>query len=377
MSKVESIILLKLILRRVHLILAVASGLFLINLSITGALLIYAKEIQTIINPQYWLLGDNHNNKQQHLLTLSDLTAKIEQQTEQKIQFIQPEENRQIAWQVRLQNKHYLSINPYTGEILLAYEFSDTFYGFSMSWHRWLLYTNDANERPMQVWVSIASLIFIFELIIGFILWAKPKHRLKRLKIRWKTKNKIRFTQLHGTIGVIFCIPLILISFSGIAFYWPDATKQIIESLSFSKIQQHNYRHQLLPNQEKFELDKAYNVAMSALTDGKVYRIYLPDNAGTPLALRIKMPNESHANSWIWVNPYTGELLSSFDASETSVTTKIWNFKYKFHIGDFIGWPVKVLWLLISLMPCFFILSGIYLLIKRKPTSNYSMMRVK
>lgn len=369
--------MLKLILRRVHLILALASGLFLINLSITGALLIYAKEIQTIINPQYWLLGDHHNNKKQHLLTLSELTAKIEQQTEQKIQFIQPEENRQIAWQVRLENKHYLSINPYTGEILLAYDFSDTFYGFTMSWHRWLLYTNDANERPMQLWVSIASLTFIIELIIGFILWAKPKHRLKRLKVRWKAKNKILFTQLHGTIGVICCIPLMLISFSGIAFFWPDATKQVVELLSFSKTQQHNYQHQLLNNQENRQLDKAYNVALSALADGKVYRIYLPDNTSTPLALRIKMPNESHANSWSWANPYTGELLSSFDASETSIATQIWNFKYKFHIGDFIGWPVKVLWLLISLMPCFFVLSGIYLWIKRKPASNHSMMKVK
>ena len=361
--------------RRIHLLLALASGFFLINLSITGALLIYAKDIQTIINPQYWLLGDNHSNKKQHLLTLSELTAKIEQQTEQKIQFIQPEENRQIAWQVRLENKHYLSINPYTAEILLAYEFSDTFYGFTMSWHRWLLYTNDTNEKPMQLWVSIASLVFIIELIIGFTLWVKPKHRLKRLNVRWKAKNKIRFTQLHGTIGVIFCIPLILISFSGIAFFWQDATKQIIESLSFSKIQQHNYQHQLLSNKEP-QLDKAYNVAKAALADGKVFRIYLPSNAGTPLALRIEMPNESHASSWSWANPYTGELLSSFDASETSVATQVWNFKYKFHIGEFIGWPVKVLWLLISLMPCFFILSGIYLWVKRKPTSNYSMTKV-
>ncbi len=358
--------MLKTALRRIHLILAVTSGLFLINLSITGALLTYAKEIQTMINPQYWLLEDNQHQKPLQLLTLSALTKKIEQQTTQKIQFIQPEENQQSPWQVRLKNNHYLSINPYTGDILLAYEFSDTFYGFTMSWHRWLLYTNDANDRPMQLWISIASLIFIFELMIGFILWAKPKHRLKRLKVRFKAKNKIRFTQLHGTIGVIFCIPLILISFSGIAFFWQDATKQIIESVSFSEIEQSNYQHKQLPIQERFQLDKAYNAALSALSDGKVYRIYLPDNFGSSLALRIKMPSESHAYSWSWANPYTGEFLSSFDASQTSTATKIWYFKYKFHIGEFIGWPVKVLWLLISLMPCFFVISGIYLWIQRK-----------
>lgn len=358
--------MLKLALRRVHLILALASGLFLINLSITGALLIYAKEIQTIINPQYWLLESNQYQKPRQLLTLSALTKKIEQQIDQKIQFIQPEENRQLPWQVRLENKHYLSVDPYTGNILLAYEFSETFYGFTMFWHRWLLYTDDDNERPMQLWVSIASLIFIFELIIGFSLWIKPKHRLKRLKVRWKAKNKIRFTQLHGSIGVIFCIPLILISFSGIAFFWQDATKQIVETLSFSKVQQHNYQHQLMPNQKEHQLDKAYNSAKLALADGEVYRIYLPKNASTPLTLRIKMPNESHAYSWSWSNPYTGEFLNSFDASKTSTATQIWNFKYNFHIGDFIGWPVKVLWLLISLIPCFFVFSGIYLWMKRK-----------
>ena len=358
--------MLKLALRRVHLILALASGLFLINLSITGALLSYAKEIQAAINPQYWLLPDNKSQKLRPLLPLSTLTKRLEQQTKQKIQFIQPEENPQTPWQVRLENKHYLSVNPYTANILLAYEFSDTFYGFTMSWHRWLLYTDNDNERPMQLWVSIASLIFIFELIMGFILWVKPKHRLKRLKVRWKAKNKIRFMQLHATLGLIFCIPLILIAFSGISFFWPDETKQTVEWLSLSKVEQPNYQHAPLISQENLQLDKAYNAATSSLAEGSVYRIYLPNDKETALALRIKMPQESHAYSWSWADPYSGELLSIFDASQTSIATKIWNFKYKFHIGEFIGWPVKLLWLFISLMPCFFVLSGVYLWIKRK-----------
>lgn len=366
----ESLTLLKLFLRRIHLILAFASGLFLINLSITGALLLYAKDMRTVINPQYWVVDEVNQQKGQPFLTLAELTEKIEQQTEQKIQFIQPEENKQSAWQVRLMNKNYLSVNPYTGDLLLAYEFSDTFYGFIMSLHRWLLYKNDDNERPFQLWISIATLIFIFELIIGVILWSKPKHRLKRLKVRWKAKNKIRFTQLHGTIGIFFCIPLILISFSGIAFFWQDATKQIVESLSFSRIQQHNFQHKLLPTFENFQLNKAYGAAKLALSEGEVHRIYLPEDNASPLSLRVKMPNETHAYSWSWANPVTGEFLDSFDASDTSLATKIWNFKYKFHVGEFIGWPVKVLWLLISLVPCFFIISGLYLWLQRKPSSH-------
>lgn len=358
--------MLKLVLRRVHLFLALASGLFLVNLSLSGALLLYAKEIQTLINPQYWLLEESLHQEKQELLPLSELTAKVEQQTKQKIQFIQLEKNQQLPWQVRLENKQYLSINPYTGGILLSYQFTDTFYGFIMSWHRWLLYKNDANERPLQLWISIASLVFIIEVVIGFILWVKPKHRLKRLKVRWKAKNKIRFNQLHGTAGVMLCIPLMLIAFSGIAFFWQDASKQIVETLSFSKIQQHNYQHQLQPNQEEWQLDKAYRAAKAALAEGEVYRIYLPKDASSPLALRIKMPDESHAYSWSWANQYSGNILNSFDASDTSLATQVWHFKYKFHIGEFIGWPIKILWLLISLTPCFFIFTGVYLWLKRK-----------
>lgn len=358
--------MLKTSLRRIHLILAFVSGLFLISLSLSGALLVFAKEIQSSISPQYWQLAEHFSHEKQPLLPLSELTKRIEQQTGKKINFIQPEVDLQVAWQVRLANKQYLSINPYTGTILLEYGFYDSFYGFVMAWHRWLLYSNDADERPMQIWLSIASLFFITELLVGFYLWIKPKHRLKRLQVRWRAKNKVLIYQLHGSLGVVCGVPLLLIAFSGIAFFWPDASKQVVEWFSFSKIQQHNYQHQVLPHQGKYQLNKAYKVAHSALASGNVYRIYLPQDQGAPLALRIAMPNESHAYSWSWANPYTGDLLHSFDASNVSLATQIWNFKYKFHIGDFIAWPIKILWFLLSLLPSFFVISGVYLWLKRK-----------
>lgn len=368
--------MLKNTLRRVHLILAFASGLFLINLSISGALLLYAKDIQTFINPQYWLVIDNSNQTGQPLLPLSKLTESIELETKQQIQFIEPTSDNKKAWQVRLRNERYLSVNPYTGNILLAYDLSDTFYGFVMSWHRWLLYKDDQNNKPMQLLVSIASLILIIELIVGVILWLKPKHKLKSLKVRWQSKNKVRLMQLHGTIGVFFFIPLILIAFSGLGFYWPDQTKKIVEWLSFSKVESHNFKYAVEPKltqfpqlsiQNKLQLDKAYNLAQLALPNGEVFRTYMPEDGSELLALRIKMPDESHAYSWSWANSNTGLWLNSFDASKASIATQVWNFKYKFHIGEFIGWPIKTLWLFISLMPCFFVCTGVYLWLKRRP----------
>ena len=70
--RIERNILLRITLRRIHLLLALLSGFLLINISISGGLLIYAKEIQTIINPQYWLLTDKQI--EEPLLTLSEIT---------------------------------------------------------------------------------------------------------------------------------------------------------------------------------------------------------------------------------------------------------------------------------------------------------------
>ena len=358
--------MLKLVLRRIHLILAFASGLFLINLSISGALLVYGKEIQSFINPQYWSLSKSEFETAPRRLTLAELIAKIEQQTDEKIQFIQQEDDRLLPWQVRLVNTNYLSVNPYTGEVLLSYQYTDTFYGFIMSWHRWLIYTDERGEKPMQFWVAIASLILIIEILVGTILWLRPKHRIKRLKVRWKAKNKIWITQLHGTLGVFFGLPLLLIAFSGIGFFWQDATKQVVQWFSFSEVEQHNFKPPVLTANITLQLDKAYETASAALPAGQVFRVYPPQNSERPLALRIKMPSETHAYSWSWANPYTGQLLHAYDASKASIATKVWHFKYKFHIGEFIGWPVRVLWLFICLLPCFFIFSGLYLWLKRK-----------
>lgn len=355
--------MIKIWLRRIHCMLALTCALFLLSLSISGSLLLYAKDIQAFLNPEFWQV--KFDESQPKPLTLSKLIEKIELAPNVKIKLIEHAENPNHVWSVRLTNNKYLNINPYTGEVVLEHSFYDTFYGFVMSWHRWLVYKTQAKETPLKVWMSIASLALIIELLLGFYLWAKPKKRLKRLKIKWRSKPKILFYQLHTVVGVFSCIPLILIAFSGMAFQWQATTKQIVELLTFSKVETANYQHIPTKNKDYLNLDKAYKSAKSALPEGIIYRSYLPLNDKEPLKLRIKMPNESHAYSWSWADASTGKHLASFDASKASLATQVWNFKYKFHIGEFIGEPIKLLWLLLSLLPSFFVVSGIYLVVKR------------
>jgi uncharacterized iron-regulated membrane protein len=363
-------------LRRIHLAFALISAIFLVNLSLTGALLVFAKDIQAWYNPQYWTVADNQVLSRQNTpLPTSEIINKINLLAPSSILFIERNESPSGAWQVRLADKSYVSVNQYTGDVLLHYQYQDTFYGFVMGWHRWLLYT-EGDEHPLGLLPPLASLILCIELILGFYLWARPKNRLKRLKVKWQAKNKVRFMQLHNVLGVYSLIPLFLIAFSGLAFYFKDATQAVVEVVTLSQIETPEkvtlatvaQAATLKATPENYQLDKAVASAQAAFEDAWVYRVYVPQSQEEPVKLRIRSADESHAYSYSWSNPFTGELIDSFDASQTSLATRVWNFKYSYHIGNFIALPVKFIWLFLGLLPAFFVISGIYIFLKRRAT---------
>ena len=349
--------LVKLWLRRIHLVIALFAGLFLINSSITGTLLIYAKKIQHEINPSYWQV-----KSQESPLSLPDIIATVEKQTAEKVRFLEPEESANLAWQAQLDNQQYVSVNPYTGDILLQYHFYDTFYGFTLGLHRWLLFKDHNEKTPFRVLVSTATLCLIVELLLGFYLWVKPKNRIKRLKINKKAKSKILFYQLHTVIGVYILLPLLLVAFSGMTFYWKTQTASVVELLTLSNIDERPSPPtiQVEPSAQ-LQLGLAIENGLNSLPEARLFRLYMATDQTQAMALRVQMPGEIHGNSWIWVNPYSAEVLNVFDASQTSFATQVWNLRYKFHIGDFAGPLIQFVWIFVGLTPLFFVFSGCYL----------------
>ncbi|MEL0646008.1 PepSY-associated TM helix domain-containing protein [Pseudoalteromonas agarivorans] len=351
----------KLWLRRIHLGLALISGLFLLIVSLTGAVMIYAKDIQHLIEPTKWQV-----KPQKNLMPYDALIQSVEAQTKQKTTFFMPELASDIAWQFRLANKHYASVNPYSGDVINVYESTDTIYGFAQGLHRWLLFENSKGEKTFRNWMSVCALLLLINVLLGFYLWVKPKNRIKRLAIKPKAKFRVLMYQLHTVLGVYFFIPLMLIAFTGMAFNWKTQTQSVLEFVTMNKVEQRPKAPKITVSAHTtLNYNQAIKNAVDVFPNGEVYRIYLPKKDDETLALRMKNPGESHAYSWVWTNPFTGKVLNSFDASKTNFTTQAWNFKYKFHIGAFAGPIVQFLWLLIALALAFFIISGFYFWAKR------------
>ncbi|MDC8830746.1 PepSY-associated TM helix domain-containing protein [Alteromonas gilva] len=349
-------------LRQLHLWLALLFGLFIVCMSVSGAILVYAKDLQTFLQPDKWQV-----QSQSAPLSFSDVISRVERQTQQRVELLMPESDSTLAWQLKLANNQYVSVDPYTSEILHQYDYYSTLYGFTMSLHRWLLYQDSDNQKPLRNWVSICALAFIVEILIGFYLWVKPKKRIKRLAINPRAKFRILVYQLHTVVGVYMMVPLIMITFAGIAFNWQDATQKVVETITFSEIETRPVPAPLTATAqpEPPEVDIAFAHAMNVFPAATLFRIYLPQKAGDHLGFRMQNPGESHAYSWVWADPYSGRVTGYYDASKANFTTQVWHFKYKFHIGDFAGPVIQLLWFVIALLPCFFAASGIYFWLKR------------
>ncbi|GLX79939.1 membrane protein [Thalassotalea insulae] len=350
--------------RRIHLLLAVLLAFFLINLSISGALLVFGKEIQNYAQPNNWQICEGSA-----LLPLSRLVTLIESNSGKTVKQIQLPLQKNQAWQFKLDNGQYISVDPFNGNILHRYNEQDSFYGFIMAWHRWLLLRDNTGGKPLKVLVSIASLLFIIEMLLGLFLWLKPKKRLKRLKIKIKAKPRVRYYQLHTVVGVFTLLPLLLIALTGMAFHWQSQTKTMLEAIVAESVEQ--YKHPVITAglNKTYQLDLAFNRGIQHMKPGQLYRIYLPYN-NQPLKLRVKMPDETFAFSWLWIDPYTAEVIKSYDASKANLATRIWNFKYSFHTGDFFGIGLKFIWLLLALLPGIFAITGLWLFAKRTQSSK-------
>jgi len=354
----------KVILKKAHLLLTLMAGIFLLSLSLSASLLVFGKELQHSIAPHTWTVDPERTDQS---LTLPELVASLQRQAQSKqtrLKRLDLETASHLTWSATLTNGEQWNIDPRGGEVMSQFQRGEDLYSLALHFHRWLL----AGES-VRPWVrnllSIAAAILILQVIIGLLLWLKPRKRaLKRLRFKPGLAARPTITQLHLISGVFSSLLLILIAYSGIGFNWP-VVGTVVEWFSASEIEL-----PLPPTPVSLgglqQLSLSISEGLRAMPDGELHRIYFPLEKGEPLKLRFKQPAEFHPFSYVWLDGGSGEVLGVYDASQATAATRVWNFKYKFHTGDFFGLPVRILWLLLSLLPSFFVISGLWLYFSRR-----------
>jgi uncharacterized iron-regulated membrane protein len=109
--------------------------------------------------------------------------------------------------------------NPYTGELVGIFNYRESFFYTMFSLHRWLL----AGDTGKMI-VGVSTLIFLFIIITGIILWWPKTNRilLQRLKLKTNTGWKRLNHDLHIVLGFYTSLFLFVFAFTGLAwsFEW-------------------------------------------------------------------------------------------------------------------------------------------------------------
>lgn len=212
------------IFHKIHVWLSVPFGLIIVAICLSGAALVFEKEVMEGCYPERYYVQKVEGSAipVDQLLTLVART--LPDSVSVTGVTIASEPDR--AYQVTLSKPRRASlyINPYTGEIQGKYERAP-FFSFMFKMHRWLLDSMKPGDTVYvgKLVVGISTLMFVFVLISGLVIWIpRTRKALKnRLSITVNKGYRRFWYDLHVAGGLYATLFLLAMALTGLTWSFP------------------------------------------------------------------------------------------------------------------------------------------------------------
>lgn len=350
-----------------HLWLGLFSGIVVFIVSITGCFYAFQQEIKDAMEP--WRFVEARDEAFVPPSVLLD-TAKTYMPGKEPtgLTYSNREGAAAVGYHTFEDGKNAFSVvfmNPYTGEFLKKQQTEGSgefdFFHFIIDGHRalWLPYEIG---RPI---VGIATLIFLFMLVTGLIMWWPKKWNKSAYKksfaIKWNGNFKRVNYDMHNVLGFYTLIFAFIIAVTGLvwSFKWFENSLYYITSAGETKAE---HAH---PHSDVSQAELAVNETVPVL-DRAFYKVVAqePDAQGLYMTPVLKDPDDAieiiaYQDMGSWYNRneyffdrYTMERYRTDDDVyvDASFADQLSLLNYDIHVGAVWGLPGKVLAFLISLV---------------------------
>ena len=357
--------------RKIHLWLSVPVGLIITVICLTGAALVFERDITESLNPEIYKVAYTEGDT---LLAPSELVASIRRQVPDSLELLslQLPGEQDAACMVTFKGagKRSLSVNPYTGEVN-GWTKSYPFFQTMRKLHRWLM---DAPaykgaKSTGKVIVGVTTLIMVVILVSGVVIWV-PRTR-KALKNRLAvscTKGWLRFWyDSHVSLGIYATLFLLVMALTGLtwSFQWYRTAAYGMFGVSTAS------PTMPAPQQRDKEKQKKKPEFNYAVWDDVVSELQsrYPSYASISLTAGKAQINKSgsmRSSDTAVFDARTGEITSVTAYSDVPRAQKMKGWFYAFHTGSWGGMTTKVLYFLAAFIGGILPLSGYYLWLKKK-----------
>lgn len=349
------------LIRNIHKILGLSSGIVVFIVAITGCCWVFNEEIAG-------LSGDDF--------------AKVKEETKP---FITPTTARQITDRV-FPGKHihgvlygkrneaieviyyqdepefYQSVflNPYSGEVLQTKDHLSGFFAFLIDGHI-NLWLPDQIGNEIVRW---ACVVFVVLLITGLVLWwpRNKNNRKQRLKFDWKesTRWKRKNFDMHSIIGFYASFLALIIVLTGLvmAFDWfQSITYKTLggeKEVAFS-VPDNTTKRKVSSDSSSSSIDQLVPFLNAEFPQAEQFEIHYPHSEESSIYVEITYDrNINYSADYRFYDQLTLNEIETPGIygkyADAQFSDKVMRMNYDIHIGTILGLPGKIIVFLASLL---------------------------
>jgi uncharacterized iron-regulated membrane protein len=336
MRMVKTLPKLRPLLLRIHRWGGLVAALFLLVLAGTGCVMAFESEIDSFFHPSLFKVIPHGD-----ALSLSEILPRVAAE-------LRPQEHVQACvTSAKLTSSYSFTIvgssrlprqifvNQYTGQVL-----------GTMSVVRFALVMHALHEANGTL-MGCAAACLILSVLSGLYLWWP----LKRIKISGRGSRTRFYFDIHNSVGFFTSLFLLVFALTGAYMAFDSWTVPATYRITGTSLPQDDPPSTPLEPARPVTPDYALEVAKKALSQAIPLWVVLPQEREASYLVKMKFPEDHSSNgtSIVWVDQYSGKVLTVWDSRNAPLARKIQNLNRVFHTGEILGYPGKALACVVSL----------------------------
>ena len=201
--------------------------------------------------------------------------------------------------------------------------------------------------------------------ITGAVIWWPGRKRWRqRLTVRWRGNPERRLWELHGATGAWSVVLILLWAVTALSFTFPRqfrAVVNVVSPLSHNGHPESNPRLAGSAMEERPALRDLIARAAERMPRKHVARVVLPSTPSDPVQVLFSPQRPTPAFSMdltpVFLDQYSGKVMPALPRY-ASMGDRILEWAGPLHVGNFGGWAIRVLWLILGLAPSVLFVTG-------------------
>jgi|TARA_R110001606_G_scaffold54853_5_gene134226 uncharacterized iron-regulated membrane protein len=220
-------------------------------------------------------------------------------------------------------------------------------------------------------YLGIGSALLLLTGLVAW--WPKSGFWLRQLRFKRRAALLGRMYDWHKTIGLVMLLPLFILTSTGAMLALPKETNGLL-GWALGKVESAaRPAPQLTFSNPQISVTQAVKIAQTQLPKARLAWIETPSVNQGYYRLRMQVSDDKSTrfpNSYIDINPRSGEVVKVFDLRQQGISNQIKNWLHPLHNGSVGGLSLKVLWIIASLASLGLAWLGWYRYYLRKNTAK-------